>query len=220
MPMSRLIETLASRVSSRSRRMKFQQFLRLIDPQPEESILDIGVNTEEYSAADNYLEKHDDHPERITAVGLEEGAIFRKRYPKVTYLKVIADQPLPFQDNAFDIVYSNAVIEHVGSDQAQLRFLREMYRVGQRGYLTTPNRYFPIEPHTRVPLLHILLPKQAFDRFLIWIGKSWATGDYMHPLSESHIRSLCSEADIRHITLIRNRFCGLTLTFTLLWNKN
>lgn len=214
------LESLAYAVSSRSRQHKFQQFLHLLNPQPEETILDIGVNTEEYSETDNYLEKHSSSPERITAVGLEDGTAFSKRYPQVTYQKITANAPLPFDTDAFAIAYSNAVIEHVGNRPAQLRFLQEMYRVARRGYLTTPNRYFPIEPHTRVPLLHILLPKKIFDRFLVWIGKPWAAGEYMYCLSEQELRSLCTEVGMRDFTLIRNRLLGLSLTFTLVWNKD
>lgn len=217
--MASFIDTLAYTVSSRSRLKKFQQFLRLTDPQPKESLVDIGVNTEEYSATDNYLEKHYPVPENITAVGIEDGTLFKTRYPAIPYHRIVADQPLPFDDNAFAIAYSNAVIEHVGDRSKQLRFLCEMYRISRRGYLTTPNRYFPIEPHTRVPLLHMLLSKQAFDRFLLLIGKSWATGEYMHCLSEHELRSLCEEAGLRDFTIIRNRFFGFTMTFTLIWRK-
>ncbi len=38
---------------------------------------------------------------------------------------------LPFPDGAFDIVFSNSVIEHVGSPDQQARFAREIARVGQ-----------------------------------------------------------------------------------------
>ena len=43
---------------------------------------------------------------------------------------------LPFADQAFDIVFSNSVIEHVGGPDAQARFAREVARVG-RGYWVT-----------------------------------------------------------------------------------
>ena len=63
---------------------------------------------------------------------------------------------LPFPDGAFDVVHSNAVIEHVGGRERQEAFVREALRVGRRVFLTTPNRWFPIEVHTRLPLVHWL----------------------------------------------------------------
>src|SRR5262249_46293142 len=49
---------------------------------------------------------------------------------------------------------SNAVLEHVGSPGNQRAFLQELFRIGTKVFLTVPNRYFPIEHHTAIPLLH------------------------------------------------------------------
>jgi ubiquinone/menaquinone biosynthesis C-methylase UbiE len=164
-----VIEKIADSISARSRKKKFDQFLRLVAPRPDETLIDVGVNTEEYSAADNYLEKFYSYPENITAVGIGDLSLFRERYPKAKSFEGDG-RALPFGDNSFDIAYSNAVIEHVGSTRAdQLQFLTELVRVSKRGYLTTPNRHFPIEIHTRTPLLHLLLPKKMFDAFLVFI---------------------------------------------------
>jgi SAM-dependent methyltransferase len=166
-----LIEKIADSISARSRKKKFDQFLRFVSPQSHETLVDVGVNTEEYSATDNYLEKFYSYPENITAVGFGDFSVFRERYPKIKTLEGDG-RALPFGDNSFDIAYSNAVIEHVGSTPAdQLQFLTELIRVSKRGYLTTPNRHFPIEIHTRTPLLHLLLPKKMFDSFLVRIDK-------------------------------------------------
>jgi len=219
--MASVIESIAYAISAKSRTKKYSQFLSLIAPQTNESIVDVGVNTTEYSATDNYLEKFYDSPEKITAVGMGSEAdfsAFKSRYPKVTALSGDG-RALSFPDDSFDIAYSNAVIEHVGNFNDQRRFLSELYRVSKRGYLTTPNRHFLIELHTRIPLLHLLLSKRNFDRFVTKIGKSWAAGDYMSLLSESDLRRLFAEVGISHYTLIKNRFCGLPMTFTLIWHK-
>ena len=63
---------------------------------------------------------------------------------------------LPFRRKAFDLVVSNAVIEHVGDEAAQRQFVAEHLRVGRHLVITTPNRWFPVESHTRTALLHWL----------------------------------------------------------------
>ncbi len=71
---------------------------------------------------------------------------------------------LPFADASFDIVHASAVLEHVGSFANQARMVAECLRVARRGVcVTTPNRWFPIEFHTQLPLVH-WLPKPWFRR--------------------------------------------------------
>jgi hypothetical protein len=61
---------------------------------------------------------------------------------------------LPFRDGAFDIVFSNSVIEHVGDWDSQRRFAREVMRVGRSYWVQTPNRGFPFEQHLLTPFIH------------------------------------------------------------------
>jgi SAM-dependent methyltransferase len=78
---------------------------------------------------------------------------------------------LPFNENAFDIVFSNSVIEHVGNRGDQEKFAEEVARVGRFYWVQTPNRGFPIELHLMLPFIHYL-PKawQATiaKRFTVW----------------------------------------------------
>jgi hypothetical protein len=70
---------------------------------------------------------------------------------------VVADgRRLPFKSNSFDIVYSNSLIEHLGSFENQRLFAEECRRVGLSYYVQTPNKRFPIEPHLITPFIHWL----------------------------------------------------------------
>jgi 2-polyprenyl-3-methyl-5-hydroxy-6-metoxy-1,4-benzoquinol methylase len=124
----------------------------------------------------------------------------------------------PFDKGSFDVSWSNAVIEHVGNRAEQLRFIKEMTRVARQAFITTPNKYFPIEVHTRTPLLH-LLPKTLFERYLKLVGKDWATGSYMNLLSLSEIRELLKEADITDFTILKNKLLGFSLDFVVIVNS-
>lgn len=214
----KLIEKLYYNLSAKSRKRKFEQFLLEIKPEKDENIIDVGVNNEEYSESDNYLEKHYTAPQNITAVSKDNIELFKERYPNIN--SVVADGlKLPFPNNFFKISYSNAVIEHVGERKNQIVFLKELYRVSTRGYVTTPNGHFPIELHTRIPVLHLLLSKKYFDSFLRLIGKAWATGSYMNLLSRKDLVGLLEEANIKKYTLISNRIIGFPVTFSVIWEK-
>jgi hypothetical protein len=53
--------------------------------------------------------------------------------------------------NVFDVVFSNAVIEHVGGHANCLKFAESVHAMAPRHWVQTPYRYFPIEPHWLFP---------------------------------------------------------------------
>ena len=98
---------------------------------------------------DSYPWKHN-----LFAINLSSQHIetIKKYYPQVNAL--VADAcVLPWPDKYFDIVYSNAVIEHLGDFEKQKKMASEIMRVGKRWFVTTPNRWFPFEFHLRLPFV-------------------------------------------------------------------
>ncbi|HYI74780.1 MAG TPA: methyltransferase domain-containing protein [Gaiellaceae bacterium] len=151
---------LADAISLRSRQRKLQLFLDELRPSAETTVLDVGADEIGFGEGGgcgtmNFFEEHYPWPERITALGLHDGTAFRARYPNTAYVQGDACS-LPFADGQFDVVFSNAVVEHVGDRKRQRQLVSEAIRVGRRVFLTTPNRRFPIEVHTRLPLVHWL----------------------------------------------------------------
>ena len=151
---------LADSISLRSRERKLRLFLEELRPMPGTTVLDVGADELGFGEGDgcgtlNFFEERYPWPERITALGLHDGGGFRSRYPHIPYVQGDACA-LPFDDASFDIVFSNAVIEHVGGRERQRAFVSEAIRVGRRVFITTPNRRFPVEIHTRLPFVHWL----------------------------------------------------------------
>ena len=149
------------RIATRMRRQMFARFLERCDPGASDSILDVGATSDTTYESSNYLEAWYPRPEQITACGIDDAAHLEQTYPGIRFLRADGCK-LPFNDRSFDIVHSSAVIEHVGSREQQFRFLAELFRVSRKAvFITTPNRWYPLEFHTLLPLAH-WLPQSAF----------------------------------------------------------
>jgi len=148
-------KSILKQFSHKSRTKKFQLFEWLFNPRPEERVLDIGASGEvflRYTFEDVYP-----YPSRIVAGGYDPGEVrsARQAYPNPTYI-VFDGCSLPFPDKAFDIVFSNAVIEHILGPGRQERFAREIMRVGKSWFVTTPNYWYPFESHYHLPFIQFL----------------------------------------------------------------
>ncbi len=162
-------QSLPVKIAARARRRMYDCFLNCTQPKSGESILDVGATSEREYEASNYLEAWYPDKTCITAVGLDDAAFLQTLYPGLSFCRA-SGLELPFRTAAFDIVHSSAVLEHVGNHADQKQFIEELARVARRAvFLTTPNRWFPIEFHSLLPMVH-WLPRPTFRRFLRFIG--------------------------------------------------
>jgi hypothetical protein len=164
----RLTSALAERASLANRRRKLRLFMETVRPTAETTVVDVGVADAGFAAEAgqgytyNFFEELYPWRERVTAVSDVPLERFGETFGEIR--RVVADgRELPFRDREFDVAFSNAVVEHVGTRDDQRRFVHELCRVADRVFLTTPNRLFPLEVHTLVPFVH-WLPKPAADR--------------------------------------------------------
>lgn len=183
-----MVHRAAARVSLRSRERKLQRFLDLFAPGPETTVVDVGVTDAPFGdgSSDNFFEAMYPWPDRITAVGNTELDRFAAAFPAVAAVRADGRE-LPFDDGAFDLGFSNAVIEHVaGGREGQRRFLAELCRVAGRVFVTTPNRWFPVDPHSLLPFVHWLPPGGRRDSLL----RARGFDDVLDPLGPSELAAL------------------------------
>jgi hypothetical protein len=131
----------------------YDAFLLETRPNAASTILDIGASDVETNEA-NLLEKNYPYPHNITCGVIGDPRELSHAHPKVRIAQLRPGKPLPFPDKAFDIAYSNAVLEHVGGPDQRRFFLSEAMRVSRTVFIALPNRWFPLEHHTLVPLMH------------------------------------------------------------------
>jgi len=142
-------------MSRRSRTKKFELLNQVFCPSPQDRVLDVGASGEvflQYSLEDVYP-----FPSRIVAGGYEAHEIVaaRRHYPQPQYVQ-FDGCALPFPDQSFDLVFSNAVIEHILGPGRQQQFAREVMRVGKSWFVTTPNFWYPFETHHHLPFFQFL----------------------------------------------------------------
>jgi SAM-dependent methyltransferase len=179
----------AERFARRARRARRDLFRRLMAPQPGERILDVGSGETGLAGLEPELE----------VTGTDR--VDRPEYPGPF---VRADgRGLPFADGEFDVAYSNSVIEHVVEPGDRRALASELTRVGGRYFVQTPNRWFPVEPHALLPLVH-WLPRRVGRRL-------WRLGVSDDPFEETllldarELQQLFPDA-----TIVRERLGPLT----------
>ncbi len=195
-----------TRFNIAARKKFFRSFMDAMAPTEQSTVLDVGVTPDQTAADSNFFEQWYPWPNRITATSIEDASHLESSHPGLTFIQTSGDR-LPFADRQFDIAFSTAVIEHVGDREQQRQFLAELLRVSKRFFLTTPNRWYPVELHTYVPLLH-WLPQRHHQRALRRLGKTqWAETENLNLIGEQELRALFPEGIAP--TISGARFFGL-----------
>jgi hypothetical protein len=164
------LDRLKNDLAFRVRRKVFDVFMREFGPDAGMRVADFGVTGKRDHRVHHFFEALYPHPERLTVIGrAEEGAGWlTDAFPGLTYLE--ADlRRIPVPDDYFDAGLCNAVVEHAGSRQQQAALIAEVCRVSRNVMFTTPNRWFPVELHTFLPLVH-WFPDRLYRRLLKALG--------------------------------------------------
>lgn len=185
-------DSIPIRLATRMRRVMYESFIRLQAPDASTTLLDVGATSDQSYEASNYLEAWYPHKSNITACGIDDASFLESEYPGLRYVKCDG-RDLPFPDQSFDVVHSSAVLEHVGSREQQAQFVGELMRVARCGvFFTTPNRWYPIEFHSVLPLLH-WLPAKMFRASLRILGHdALAREENLNLMSVADVRVICS----------------------------
>jgi len=177
----------------KSREQKHRLFLQLLRPTPEMRILNIGASGTNIGLAER-LESFYEPCWQIIGGGISFADVqdYRNSFPGVQAL-VFDGCALPFADKSFDIVYSNAVLEHLPGNSFVERFAEEVQRVGMGWFVTTPNFWYPVDPHYHLPFVQ-LLPGATQRSLVKRLGKT--PYEHLHLLTAKQLRRLLPAGEV------------------------
>jgi hypothetical protein len=219
----RLRETVVGAISQWSearRRSRGEMFRTLLSPTDRDRILDLGSEEGDHIAVIVPFREH------VTIADIDSAALERGR-ARHGFRTALLDESgsLPFADGEFDIVFCSSVIEHVTVDKDQLqgltdgrafrdaswqhqrRFADEIRRVAKRYFVQTPDKWYPVESHTWLPGVIVVLPRPLQLRLVGWLNGWWIKRTQVdwNLLTASDMGKLFPEAEI-----VRERTLGLS----------
>lgn len=187
-------------------------FLKLICPQPGDQILDVG-------GVPRFWSNEIWRPFNILCLNPDPN-VARNSEPEGVQT-ILGDGCFLseiFREKKFDIVFSNSVIEHLGTAQMQQQFAKEIRGAGKKLWVQTPAYEFPFEPHFLCPCLH-WLPRPWQKTLARWLTP-W--GWMQRPESKDVARivdeiRLLKQAEFRRLfpdcTILVERFLFLPKSF-------
>jgi len=172
-----------------------------------DSILDIGStsDTGKSSNAFLYFLKAD----LVTSISDQDiTEETRLNFPHVNFVKGNG-LSISYASSSYDFVFSNAVLEHVGDLNSVEKFISESIRVAKsKIILITPNRWFPLETHSKLLFIHWLPPK-VFRFILSKIGMEFLSKEEnLNLLSKSQLITIMNTLGISNFKLSYIAFMG------------
>ena len=124
------------------------------------------------------------------------------------------------ENDSYDISFCSATIEHVGNYNEQKQLINELFRISKEHiFITTPNRNFPLDFHTKLPLLH-LLPKKIHRSLLRLLRFEFLSKEEnLNLLNINEIKKILNELNIVNYSIYYNKFLFMRSNIIVIINK-
>ena len=183
-------------------------------------ILDVGSTEDDNNESSNYLIKNLGVDKSYKSIS--DQSITSNFFSKVLK-KSITDNFTKNEIKNFqsDLVISNATIEHVGNFENQIKMCDNVINLSKKYFIImTPNRFHPLEFHTKIPLIH-WLPKKIHRKILKLFGlKFFAEEKNLNLLSQNDFELIMRELDHNKYEIKYINFFLMKSNLILIGKKN
>lgn len=207
------------KIVSQKRNEIFHKIIDSINLKGVRSILDVGTTSDNLLKSSNYIIYKFKNIEIKKSLSDQKlnNEFFNLNIKKSITKKINTEE---IKLLSSDIVISSATIEHVGNNNNKKVMIRNMSLLAKKYFiLTTPNRFYPIDFHTKLPLIHFL-PKKIHRSILRLIGmKFFSYEENLDLLSYNELLSMMSEIKDFDIEIKKIKLLGLTSNYIIIEKK-
>ena len=195
---------------ARCRQKRGEIFKRYLEPTEDDLILDLGGGTGSHISQLLPFKKN------VYIADIDEHKLGKSAAKGFKTVLIGEDGTIPYRDGYFDIIFCSSVIEHATIDKKEIESIRtnkefrklalkrqkkfadEIRRVSRSYFVQTPYKYFPLESHSRLPVILVMLPRRLQIKIIKFFRKFWfarTTADW-NLLTLKDMRSLFPGARI------------------------
>ena len=183
-------------------------------------VLDVGTTENDNNKSSNYLIKNLGNYKEYKSIS--DQTIKSKFFSKTLKKSITEDlNKNEIDDFKSDLVISNATIEHVGSLENQIKMCSNIINLSRKYFIiVTPNRFHPLEFHTKIPFIH-WLPKKIHRKILKLIGlKFFAEEKNLNLLSENEFKLIMKKLNQVNFDIQNINFLFFKSNLILIGKKN
>ena len=178
--------------------------------------LDIGTTNDEKNLSSNIIIKN--------LKGIKEFKSLSDQFINLKFFSKSLKKSIihTFNENEIenfssDLVISNATIEHVGNEINQLKMIENIMRLSKKYFIIiTPNRFHPLEFHTKIPLIH-WFPKKLHRSILSLIGQKFLSSEEnLNLLSRSDLVSFMDKLNFKTYEIKKINFLFFISNYILI----
>ena len=183
------------------------------------SVIDIGSTPSLDEEQNFFFEKTKDN-QFVSCLSNQDCRVLKKKYKNIKDVIIGDARKTLLENDSFEIVHSNATIEHVGSFENQVSFVREMLRISKESvFIQTPNRLYPFDFHTILPFIH-WFPKKIHRKLLKLLKlEFYSEEENLNLLTIKELKKICEILNIKKYKILKYRLFFLTSNLILVIYK-